>query len=87
MDMAVKSPSPSVHSPLLGLHIPVTSPHNPLGIEVVKDAETGLAHSNLNPDEGTEVARQVSNCTVIISLFLEGWHMLTMVFLTGMGLC
>ena len=72
MDMAVKSPSPSVHNPLLGLHIPVTSTHNPLGIEVVKDAETGLAHPNLNPNEGTEVARQVSNFTVIISLFLEG---------------
>jgi len=59
MDMAVKSPSPSVHNPLLAFHVPMTSPHNPMGIQVVKGAETGLAHSNFNADEGTEVARQV----------------------------
>ena len=72
MDMAVKSPSPSVHNPLLAFHVPMTSPHNPLGIQVVKGAETGLARSNLNPDEGTEVARQVSNFSATISFFWEG---------------
>ena len=70
MDMAVKSPSPSVHNPLLGLHNPMTSPHNPLGIKVgVNGGDTGLAaHSNSNADEGTEVARQVSNFTLTITL-------------------
>ena len=68
MDMAVKSPSPSAHNPLLGLHNPMTSPHNPLGIQLGgKGAKTGLPpHSNA--DEGTEVARQVSNLTLTISL-------------------
>ena len=65
MDMAVKSPSPSVHiNPMLGdLHIPVASPLNPLGtqVQVGKGAETGLAYSNGKADEGTEVARQVSS--------------------------
>ena len=74
MDMAVKSPSPSVHNPLLGLHNPMMSPHNPLGIKVVKGhAETGLAaHSNSNGDEGTEVARQVSNFTLTFNLIQGG---------------
>jgi len=56
MDMAVKSPSPSVHNPLLG---DLTSPHNPLGIQVSKGVDTGFVNSNSKTDEGTEVARQV----------------------------
>ena len=70
MDMAVKSPSPSAHNPLLGLHNPMTSPHNPLGIQLGgKGAMTGLPpNPSSNADEGTEVARQVSNLTLTISL-------------------
>ena len=68
MDMAVKSPSPSVHNPLLG---DLTSPHNPLGIQVSKGVDTGFVNSNSKTDEGTEVARQVSIPTWIKPY--EGW--------------
>ena len=60
MDMAVKSPSPSVHHNFTNLHSPVTSsPHTPVGIPVIPvGKETGMLKPSSNEDEGTEVARQ-----------------------------
>ena len=60
MDMAVKSPSPSVHHNFTNLHSPMTSPHTPVGIPVIPvGKETGMSRPSSNEDEGTEVARQV----------------------------
>ena len=62
MDMAVKSPSPSVHHNFTNLHSPVTSsPHTPVGIPVIpvgKETGSGMSRPSSNEDEGTEVARQ-----------------------------
>ena len=58
MDMAVKSPSPSVHHNFTS---PMTSsPHTPVGIPVIPvGKETGMSRPSSNEDDGTEVARQV----------------------------
>ena len=77
MDMAVKSPSPSVHNPLLG---DLPSPHNPLGIQVSKGVDTGFVNSNSKTDEGTEVARQVSHSVL-------GFFMVSLISMIGLGLC
>ena len=65
MDMAVKSPSPSVHHNFTNLHSPmkhspVGKPHTPVGVPVIPvGKETGMSRPSSNEDEGTEVARQV----------------------------
>ena len=66
MDMAVKSPSPSVHHNFTNLHSPMThspmtSPHSPVGIPVIpvgKETGSGMSRPSSNEDDGTEVARQ-----------------------------
>ena len=61
MDMAVKSPSPSVHHNFTNLHTLMTSPHTPVGIPVIPvGKDTGMSRPSSNEDDGTEVARQVS---------------------------
>ena len=59
MDMAVKSPSPSVHHNFTNLHSPMT--HTPVGkpvIPVGKETGSGMSRPSSNEDDGTEVARQ-----------------------------